>query len=303
MTVLETPARRLRRGVLALLPAGQRARLRRLYETLRAPSAGASATFTAEGEMFAVAIDGGPTIRFLVGCRPDVERHFTDREAAAELDRFMRRARASGVLFDVGANNGLFSLIYCLMHPANRAIAFEPSPRLADLIQRLARLNGVDSRLQVVAKAVAETSEKRDLLLDTRGGYVQSDQFDGTAHDGWQQTRIETTTLDAELDASARPTIVKIDVEGYEREVLLGASRVLAAVRPVIFLEVHLNYLQHRGILAVDVIRPLTACGYGLSDLSGRRRTEGNIGRSWASVLHLIATPAGAPSARGDDTP
>ena len=65
--------------------------------------------------------------------------------------------------------------------------------------------------------------------------------------------------------------------------------------RPTIFLEVHLNYLEQRGISAHDVTGPIAACGYGFTDLSGRRRSERSIAKSWASVLHVIGHPTAVP--------
>jgi hypothetical protein len=119
---------------------------------------------------------------------------------------------------------------------------------------------------------------------------VQSAAFEGTTHGEWQKTSMPLTTLDAELRAVS-PTLVKIDVEGYEHEALLGADTMLRDLRPTIFLELHLNYLNARHITSSSVIRLLTGRGYRLTDLSGAHRSEGDIGRSWASVLHLVAIP------------
>ena len=291
MRVIATASRRLRRASLSLLPPRQRAALRRLYETTMAPPTGARAVFTERDGTVTIQIDGGPDIRIDPACRSAFELHFTSREAAAEVGHILQSARCAGVLFDVGANSGVFSLLYCLAHPQNHAIAFEPSAELAERIRRLSLLNGVGDRLQVIAKAVADSTEERELLLAGRGGFVQVAPFDGTAQNEWRRVTIEATTLDSVLAAGERPTIVKIDVEGFESEVLRGARTLIASSRPTFFLELHLNYLEQRRISPVDVIRELTAHGYDLVDLRGHSRTARDIQRSWASVLHLIARP------------
>ncbi|CEF48537.1 unnamed protein product [uncultured bacterium] len=286
----ETSSRRVRRQILSWLPDGPRTWLRRFYERVSAPADRAQATFTDCGATVVLQIAGGPSITLLPQARGDIERQFRDPEAAAELSRFMSYTADPGVLFDVGANYGLFALVYCLANRQSRAVAFEPSPRLAATIRQLADLNGVADRLRVVDKAVAEAIGVRELLLDLRGGYVQSAAFAGTTSGSWHTATLPLTTLDHEV-AVVRPTIVKIDIEGYEHEALLGADMLLADVRPMIFLELHLNYLQARQIAPSDVVALLTRHRYRLEDLRGRRRSVRGIARSWASVLHLTATP------------
>ena len=287
-------SRPIRRAALSLFSSSRRAALRRLYDSATAPSHGARIGISRAGTGGSLTIERGPSIAIPEECLADVEQHFATREASAELERFMRHAVTPGCLFDVGANNGLFSVAYCLAHPANQAVAFEPSAPLVERIRQMARLNGVQDRLQVVAKAVADSPGERQLLLAARGAFVQVAPFAGTAQNEWQTVAIETTTLDLEAARSVRPTLLKIDVEGFESEVVRGAASLIANTRPTIFLEVHLNYLEQRGISPLDVTGPIAACGYGFTDLSGRPRSERSVSKSWASVLHIIGQPAGA---------
>jgi hypothetical protein len=67
---------------------------------------------------------------------------------------------------------------------------------------------------------------------------------------------------------------------------------VLEEIRPVVFLELHLNFLEERRISPVAVVSLLVRQRYVLLGLDGRRMSERQIGQSWASVLHLIARPA-----------
>ena len=53
-------------------------------------------------------------------------------DLTAEVAAFLHECASPGVLFDVGANNGLFSLLFCRLDPLNRAIGYEPSPIFAD---------------------------------------------------------------------------------------------------------------------------------------------------------------------------
>jgi FkbM family methyltransferase len=288
-------SRPIRHAALSLFSPSRRAALRRFYDsaTMPAPGARIAVNPTASGGL--LTIEGGPSIAIPAECLADMQQHFATREAVAELDRFMRHTGTPGVLFDVGANNGLFSAAYCLAHPLNRAVAFEPSPPLVERIRQMARLNGIEDRLEVVAKAVGDSSGELQLKLARRGGFVQVESFAGTAQNEWESVTIAATTLDLESAGGYRPTILKIDVEGYESEVLRGAAALIRSARPTIFLEVHLNYLEQRGISPHDVTGPIAACGYEFTDLSGRRRSARSISKSWASVLHVIGHPAAIP--------
>jgi FkbM family methyltransferase len=275
-----------------MFSSSRRAALRRLFDVATAPPVESKINIVPAETGGLLTIEGGPSIAIPAQCLPDVQQHFATREATAELGSFMRDARNPGCLFDVGANNGLFSVAYCLAHRSNTAVAFEPSQPLVARIQQMALLNGVEGRLQVIAKALAESPGERQLMVATRGAFVQVAQFAGTAQNEWHSLPIETTTLDLEA-ARVQPTVLKIDVEGYEWEVVRGGAALIANIRPTIFLEVHMNYLEQRGISPLQVIRPIAASGYQFTDLSGRRRSERSISKSWASVLHVIAYPAG----------
>jgi FkbM family methyltransferase len=288
-------SRRVRHAALSLVPGPHRATLRRLYDAATVPTARAAVDISENDTGVWLTVRGGPRVQLPASCRQEIDQHFGTREAAAELHHFWREARVRGVLFDVGANNGLFSALYCLAHPLNRAVAFEPSPTLVDRIRDMARLNGIEDRVRIIDKAAAESAGERELLLAAHGGFVQPMPFAGTAQLDWHAVTVRTTTLDIESAGADRPTIVKIDVEGYEWEVLRGATALIRDTQPTVFLEVHLNYLERREIAPLDVIRLVTAEGYELSDLSDRRRSEYDVARSWASVLHLIARPTGGP--------
>jgi FkbM family methyltransferase len=285
-------ARRVRRLGLSLLPSRSRAMLRRLHESLTTPTSRVAGACTEDdGSVVVVMRPPAPSFRIVPESRPGVEDHLRNPRQAAELAAFVREARQPGVLFDVGANEGLFSILYCLGHPANRAVAFEPSFPLCQRISRNTRLNALIDRQRVVDKAVGDVSGHRQMVVNEGEQYVQVRPYRGRDGPQWQERSIATTTLDIECE-SIRPSLLKIDVEGYEWEVLRGARGLLGAGRPVVFLELHLNFLEERGISPSAVLNLLVAGKYELFALGGRAVSIEQICRSWASVLHVIARPA-----------
>jgi FkbM family methyltransferase len=288
-------SRPLRSAGRSLLPIRYRAALRQIYNRATTPADRVAGSFQPAGDgTVAVRLSSGETFRIADDSRADVECHVRDPRQAAELAAFLRlsASRSPGLLFDVGAHSGLFSLAHCLVNPENRAVAFEPAAALTARIEQHGRLNGIATRQAVVCKAVADSAGSREMFAGDGDGYVQAARFAGTEGRGWRACRLETTTLDAEMARCGAPSLVKIDVEGYEREVLEGAGAVLSASRPVVLLELHLNFLEERRIAPSSVLALLDAHGYELSTLDGTPLSAARASRSWANVLHLVAAPA-----------
>ncbi len=233
----------------------------------------------------------GPSFALLPECRTDVECHFAANEHGAELAAFRREAARGGLLFDIGANNGLFSVLFCRLAATNRAIAFEPSEMFTDRVRRMAALNKISTQLCCVAQAVGDRAGLSEMQIDTRGGFVQTAAFAGTEQHDWRAITLSMTTIDDQTVEMGPPQLIKIDVEGFEWEVLMGAGTTLDVARPTVCLELHLNYLESRGRDPRAVLAILTSKNYTLFRLSGEPASADQICRSWASNTHVVARP------------
>jgi FkbM family methyltransferase len=183
-----------------------------------------------------------------------------------------------GTFYDVGANVGFFTLLGArLVGPGGRVYAYEPLPRTAALLRANAGRNGFE-HVEVVEAAVAAREGEAELALGS------SDQDPHLAHGRGEATvTVAVVTLDGELARGRRPpTLVKIDAEGAESEVLAGMESVLTAHRPVVVCEIHqsLHLREH------PVAARLRELGYRLSWLEeGVEKDE----PYWAP--HLAAVP------------
>jgi FkbM family methyltransferase len=151
--------------------------------------------------------------------------------------------RPDDVVADVGANVGLYSIACARRVPRGRVWAIEPDPRNAALLRRHAELNEVADRITVVeAAAGAETGSIGFAALGIPQAYVEGVQSSQASPIQVPLVRLDETV--------PRGDVVKIDVEGYEGQVLDGASGLLgdAARRPrLLVLEVHLDFLPAAG--------------------------------------------------------
>ncbi len=144
------------------------------------------------------------------------------------------------VFFDVGANVGLYSAISSLMFEPDLVVAFEPTPTTADIARAIFESNGLD--IDLVQAAVGAAAGRERLFLsatsDASNSMVEGFKRDiGTVD-------VDVVSID-EFVAAGRPppTVIKIDVETFEPEVLRGARQTIERHRPVIVIEV----LKRRG--------------------------------------------------------
>lgn len=142
-------------------------------------------------------------------------------------------AREAAVFADVGAYSGIYTLLACTSNPRLRAMAIEPNPAMQAILGRNVTLNGLDDRVTVLDQALSARSGRADLTIPADDRTAASLDRDTRAG---QTVNVEVTTGDEAL-AGLPVDLIKIDVEGWEHEVLDGMAGLLAARRPALIVE------------------------------------------------------------------
>lgn len=279
--------RRAKQLIAPFIPERWKAPLRGRLFGFRPPAAGLPVEPGIDARGPRITIDGRVQLRFREQDRFDIRYQFFDNGGAVdEIASFIRLASPAGTLFDVGASKGVFSQIFCLLDPAKRAISFEPSPAAMADARALAELNRCESRITFRQTAVGRESG-RSAGHVSPGGFASIED----ARPGRTVQEFEMTSLDDEVAAlGVAPDLLKIDVEGYEYEVLLGARKLLRRKKPALCLELHLNLLEERGVHAWDVLRELQSHGYTFRTCSGAEVSPTRIANSINVILRLVAT-------------
>lgn len=189
---------------------------------------------------------------------------FTGRYELALTARLKRLARDGGLLVDVGANMGYFSLLWTALAPDTTAIAFEPSPHVAARLRRNVEANGLETRITVREQAVSRT--EGSAAFDP--GPLQQSGWGGLSpHAG--QLQVATVRLDVAL-ANRDIAVLKIDTEGADAWVLEGAAALLASRRiGHVFYEYNPVRSSALGIAAGSAEAFLQAHGYTPQHLDG----------------------------------
>jgi len=155
-------------------------------------------------------------------------------------------AKPGSFYFDIGANLGFMSLPVLYHCPECQVVSIEASPNNLKFLQKTFESSTYKDRWQVVGKAAGDTVGSQTFSISTSemGAF---DGFQNTNRAGkMSQVTVEVTTIDTEWEKLNRPqvSLIKIDVEGSELQVLKGASHCIEQEKPAILLEWNLMNLK-----------------------------------------------------------
>nr|BAL53461.1 methyltransferase, FkbM family [uncultured Chloroflexota bacterium]BAL55902.1 methyltransferase, FkbM family [uncultured Chloroflexota bacterium] len=130
--------------------------------------------------------------------------------------------------YDVGANIGIYSLIVASSSPFAKVAAFEPHPKTFLLLQENISLNGFQN---VRPWPVALGDENRTIeFTDDAGSPVNRVVVDEKPSS--PVIVVQMRTGDALVqDTGLVPDVLKIDVEGFENQVLWGFKNTLSSIK------------------------------------------------------------------------
>lgn len=182
---------------------------------------------------------------------------------------------SDGAIVDVGANIGEYVLLL-RQHSALPIISYEPSPVSFALLQRnvsINKLQDVDLRnsacgnscgsIQLDVGIVSYIRHQQSHDSKPTGDFTKDCesfvQFVQDSASDFRTVPVPLVRLDEDLKDS-KVSVLKIDVEGFEYEVLLGAENLLRTQRPLLFVELHPLQIEPQGHSLKDVcdlLRPL----------------------------------------------
>lgn len=137
----------------------------------------------------------------------------------------------SNLCFDVGSNIGLKTEVFLRL--GARVVAFEPQP---SCVRETAARCSPSRRLTTVNAAIGAVPGRLPMYISKQNNSASSLIADW-APDVQEVIEVPVMTLDQAIDRYGLPHFCKIDVEGYEMEVLRGLSHAI----PFLTLEYHLN--------------------------------------------------------------
>ncbi len=138
------------------------------------------------------------------------------------------------LVFDVGANQGNRAKVFSKLRA--RVVAFEPQRYCYEILTAVFDQNDT---IRLVKKALGAEDGIADMyvsdvnvLSSLSPGWISAVQESGRFKNvAWNKTeRVEITTLDSAIREYGTPRFIKVDVEGYEFEVLSGLSKPIECI-------------------------------------------------------------------------
>ena len=212
-----------------------------------------------------------------------------DPPQAGEFAEFMALIKPlrDPLFFDIGCHFGIFS--FAVMDhcgPASRAVAIDPSATATGMVKRIAKLNGWSSRIQVLQAAMGDRPGELEMV----DGGVMCAGYYTLPSDQPKSDRIvvpQRTIDELTREGGRAPDLVKIDVEGFEPEVLVGGRETLGSGDIPLCLEVHNQYLRDRNVDPALVLTLLAELGYTQFTSAGRPIAAADI--NLGEIVRIVA--------------
>jgi FkbM family methyltransferase len=169
------------------------------------------------------------------------------------------RSAKDGLILDVGANTGFYSLLALSVSREARIVAYEPLESVRLLLHRNLRLNKVQRKVTVLPYAASNANGQFTLFVpQDRYGLVETSASLSSAfkNEAGSEQSVTTKTLDSMHLDGRSVGLIKIDAESHDLEVLRGATQLMIRDRPTVFVEV-LAGADEQGLTEI-----LQRCGY-----------------------------------------
>ena len=199
---------------------------------------------------------------------------------------------------DIGANVGEWTLNMAKMvGGTGRVFSIEPNPSMAQALKKTVAINNL-SQVSIFQGAMSNQTGHLDLTIPyTQDGQAlpfgsqMGNEYTPPSKDvavSWgamattKTIKIQTTSIDSYVSDKGIPKLdfIKVDVEGHEKYVIEGGIQTLRTFKPALFLEVGVETLEDRQIIA-DQLRELSY------EIVGIILHDGVVEVNWSQYINL----------------
>jgi FkbM family methyltransferase len=201
-------------------------------------------------------------------------RYYEDYYEAANYTFLQKQLKPGMQVLDIGAHIGLFSVCSSqLVGPAGKTICFEPTPGTFSVLTKTLQLNHCDNVIPVQA-AVSDKEGKATFYISHTAGCNSNSLVKNKSEKELAGYEVQLVTIDSIIDKySYKPSLIKIDAEGAEFDVLKGGLSTFGKYKPVLILSLHPQFILQKGDSLEDIWNLLQSQRYEVK-LEGRTLTK-----------------------------
>ena len=167
-----------------------------------------------------------------------------------QTEIFVKHINAGSMVVDAGANFGHYTLVASkFVGPKGLVFSFEPHRNTFNILRENCQLLDM-TNIKPIPAALGESNKTKLLYIDDGNPGGHSFLKDNVRRFSGEIEKIDLFSLDSFLANNAprrRLNVLKIDVQGYEMQTLMGGYKSIKEFRPVVFCEVTPSALLKAG--------------------------------------------------------
>jgi FkbM family methyltransferase len=198
----------------------------------------------------------------------------------------------TGSIIDIGANLGYYSVILGkLLKSSDKLIAFEANPQIIEMLNKNIAINDLQEDIKIFNCALSDINDQKlKLYIPLKAGSSAASLNKLHPDDTNNSIEITTQRLDGitlirDLESIS---LIKIDVEGAELNVIKGAFETIREHKPVLFVELLRKWSKIFGYHPNDVLIILQELGYKVFEVNGELKNIERIDESTVSTNFLL---------------
>ena len=171
--------------------------------------------------------------------------------------------KSANAFLDIGANMGFYSIALATLNPALNVQSFEPQPRIYSSFATNISLNRLESQVKIYNYGLGSKEDDLNMYIPAftgsgGGSFANLHKEEGDA----EEFLVPVRTLDTFVQLNSNVDLIKVDVEGFEFEVLKGGLEFIESGKPTIVIELLRKWMKPFGKQPQDVINLLKPLGY-----------------------------------------
>lgn len=143
------------------------------------------------------------------------------------------------IIFDIGANIGLHSIVMAESNPTSKIYSFEPSSSTRKILEYNIQNKHLANQVKILPFAVSDSIGKAHFFQTDDNAY--SSLKDTQRKEVISKIEVELITIDEFMirEKLQKIDLIKIDVEGFDTEVIKGGLKTFQEFKPDIFIEIY----------------------------------------------------------------
>jgi FkbM family methyltransferase len=193
-------------------------------------------------------------------------RYYPSDYEAQNIGFVNHTVKAGMTVLDIGAHIGLFASIFGQkVGPSGKVFSFEPTPSTFKILKETVRINNLEQVVTPIQKAVSDKSGKTVFYISEIEAH-NSNSLANNKRDYCQEKAVDVDLISVDdlvkQQQLKKVDFIKIDAEGAEYAVLLGADQTIREHKPAILLALHPLFLVNFGVTLDQIWDHVSKLGY-----------------------------------------